>query len=55
VRGPLPGYWDPETQRQCMEHVRRLDPATFGVPLKSRSRVHKAGPARRALVRAAGR
>jgi len=36
VRGPLPAYWDAETQRQCLDHVRRLDPATFGVPMKAK-------------------
>ena len=45
VRGPMPAYWDAETQRQCLDHVRRLDPATFGVPVKTRR-----GPARKASV-----
>ena len=35
VRGPMPAYWDAETQRQCRDHVQRLDPATFGVPVRS--------------------
>jgi dihydrodipicolinate synthase/N-acetylneuraminate lyase len=38
VRGPMPAYWDADTRRQCMEHVARLDPTTFGVPVKSRGR-----------------
>jgi dihydrodipicolinate synthase/N-acetylneuraminate lyase len=41
VRGPLPAYWDAETQRQCMDHVRRLDPATFGVPVRAVKRARK--------------
>jgi dihydrodipicolinate synthase/N-acetylneuraminate lyase len=35
VRGPMPAYWDAVTQRQCMDHVQRLDPTTFGVPVRS--------------------
>jgi dihydrodipicolinate synthase/N-acetylneuraminate lyase len=38
VRGPMPAYWDAETRRQCLEHVARLDPATFGVAVKARAR-----------------
>ena len=55
VRGPLPAYWDAETRRQCMDHVQRLDPKTFGVAV--RARPVRARPARRAglLGRAAGR
>ena len=54
VRGPLPAYWDAATQRQCLEHVARLDPATFGVPLGARA---AAKPARkpRSLARTAGK
>lgn len=33
IRGPMPRYWDTETRRQCLDHVRRFDPAAFGVPL----------------------
>jgi dihydrodipicolinate synthase/N-acetylneuraminate lyase len=36
VRGPLPAYWDAVTRSQCLDHVKRLDPATFGVPVKPR-------------------
>jgi dihydrodipicolinate synthase/N-acetylneuraminate lyase len=36
IRGPLPRYWDAKTRRQCFDHVRRLDPATFGVPVRQR-------------------
>jgi 2-keto-3-deoxy-L-arabinonate dehydratase len=35
ARGPMPAYWDAETRRQCLEHVQRLDPATFGVPVRT--------------------
>jgi dihydrodipicolinate synthase/N-acetylneuraminate lyase len=38
IRGPMPVYWDAGTRRQCMEHVARLDPSTFGVPVKVRVR-----------------
>ena len=55
VRGPMPAYWDAETQRQCMDHVRRLDPATFGVTLKARPRGTKSIANRRAVGRAAGK
>ena len=44
VRGPMPAYWDAETQRQCLEHVQRLDPATFGVPVRSRLAAKSARP-----------
>lgn len=36
IRGPVPSYWDKTTRRQFMDHVARVDPRTFGVPLKSR-------------------
>ncbi len=36
VRGPMPAYWDAATQRQCLEHMARVDPSTFGVPIKAR-------------------
>jgi 4-hydroxy-tetrahydrodipicolinate synthase len=36
TRGPMPAYWDAATQRQCLAHVARADPATFGVPVRSR-------------------
>jgi 2-keto-3-deoxy-L-arabinonate dehydratase len=52
VRGPLPAYWDADTQRQCREHVARLDPATFGVPLPKRTAAKTARPPR-PLARAA--
>jgi len=59
TRGPLPAYWDAATRRQCLDHVRRLDPATFGVPVTSRrtSRVACVGSLRgdSAGARAAGR
>lgn len=53
-RGALPAYWDAETWRQCMDYVQRLDPATFGVPVKHRVSA-KPGRKERALGRAAGR
>lgn len=34
IRGPRPSYWDDVSRRQFMEHVRRVDPATFGVPIQ---------------------
>ena len=37
IRGPLPAYWDADTRRQCLDHVARLGPATFGVPAGSRA------------------
>lgn len=46
VRGPLPSYWDAATRQQLMNHVARVDPSTFGVPVKSR----RAAPARLASV-----
>ncbi len=36
IRGPLPAYWDETTRRQFLDHVERVNPATFGVPVKSR-------------------
>ena len=36
IRGPLPRYWDAETRRQCLDHVRRLAPDSFGVPVRPR-------------------
>jgi hypothetical protein len=54
VRGPMPAYWDAETQRQCLEHVKRLDPATFGVPVKAHVAA-KAARKERALERTAGK
>jgi hypothetical protein len=35
----MPAYWDAETRHQCLEHIARLDPTTFGVPVKVRARV----------------
>ena len=54
IRGPVPAYWDADTQRQCREHLKRLDPATFGVPVKPRVAA-RAVRKERSLVRAAGR
>jgi 2-keto-3-deoxy-L-arabinonate dehydratase len=41
IRGPFPPYWDAVTRRQFMDHVARVDPATFGVPVKSRVQARK--------------
>jgi 4-hydroxy-tetrahydrodipicolinate synthase len=54
VRGPMPAYWDADTRRQCLDHVQRLDPATFGVPVRTARRA-KAARNGRALVRASGK
>jgi 4-hydroxy-tetrahydrodipicolinate synthase len=35
IRGPLPPYWDTTTRRQFMDHVARVGPDSFGVPVKS--------------------
>ncbi|MDO8539937.1 MAG: dihydrodipicolinate synthase family protein [Opitutaceae bacterium] len=53
VRGPMPAYWDAATQRQCLDHVARVDPSTFGVPVKSRLK-SPAKPARKSARAAAG-
>ena len=55
VRGPLPAYWDAETRRQCMDHVARLDPATFGLALRTRRSRSSAARHEGAVGRAAGR
>lgn len=34
IRGPQPAYWDAVSRKQFLDHVRRVDPATFGVPIK---------------------
>jgi 2-keto-3-deoxy-L-arabinonate dehydratase len=49
IRGPIPPYWDAVTKRQFMDHVARVDPATFGVPVGARrGRKKTAKPARAA-------
>lgn len=53
VRGPMPAYWDAETQRQCREHVERLDPSTFGAPVRARPTRAKAVRRIRAVGQAA--
>jgi dihydrodipicolinate synthase/N-acetylneuraminate lyase len=55
VRGPMPSYWDAETQRQCFDHVRRLDPATFGVAVKTRPAPARKVAVTRGPVRAAAK
>lgn len=55
VRGPMPAYWDADTRRQCLEHVQRLDPATFGVPLQTKTRVVKVPRGARARTGVAGK
>lgn len=48
VRGPMPAYWDAETQRQCLDHVRRLGSSNFGVPVKKRAAASPRGTTRAA-------
>ena len=55
IRGPLPAYWDATTRRQCLDYVRRLDPATFGVPVRPRSAAAAPAAAARARRRRASR
>ena len=50
IRGPLPPYWDAVTRRQFTDHVARVDPATFGVPVKSRRLLKKPAKSARAAL-----
>jgi len=55
VRGPQPAYWDADTRRQCLDHMQRLDPATFGVSVKRKAPARSArkdrSPARGVAVK----
>lgn len=56
TRGPMPAYWDAVTRRQCLDHVARVEPATFGVPVKSRRpKRGQASRNARQVARAAGK